>query len=68
MEHDKPPALQRAKCMGCEWVVQRIVRTALELVSQPHDLPKQRISGERKVHEKIGMRLNQSNFAPETKN
>lgn len=40
MVHDKLQALQLAKYMEYEWVVQRIVRTALELVSPQHDLPK----------------------------
>lgn len=42
MEHDKRQALQLVKSMGCEWVVQHTVRTALELVSQRHDSPREK--------------------------
>lgn len=42
MVRDKQRALQLVKSMGCEWVVQHTVRTALELVSQRHDSPKER--------------------------
>lgn len=40
MVHDRLRALQLVKYMECEWAVQRIERTALELVSQQHDSPK----------------------------